>query len=193
MNFPVSFLKQHVKLHGHEKREINSVIAFDAAKQKLHIFGVLQFILRFFFSSSFCSVLCSTFSFPYMIMKSCDHQPKNNNFCGYSFRIMGFLKNRMSLGGAPLTLLCTDRSHFCSVSLSYRIHIFKCTLLHFSSYFWCIFFFLVFVWGINSGWMVTSRLMLATFAFSHLLWFHEFFPSRSVISIFFVHTKECPR
>lgn len=104
-------------------------------QEKLHIFGVSQFILRFFFFV--VGVQCSRFHT--WLWRVAAISRRITIFVAFVFRIMGFLKNRMSWGGAPLTLFCTDRSHFCSVSLSYRIHIFKCTLLHFSSCCWCIF------------------------------------------------------
>lgn len=89
-------------------------------------------------------------------------------------RIMGFLKNRprndggegrkkgnvsrgSSINFAPFR---TDRSHFCSVSLSYRI-------IYFLNALYCISPLLLdfHVRCIFSTWMDTSRFMLAAFAF----------------------------
>lgn len=69
-------------------------------------------------------------------------------------------RKEMSRGGAPLTSFRTDRSHFCSVSLSYRI-------IYFLNALYCISPLLLafHVRRIFSTWMDTSRFMLAAFAF----------------------------
>lgn len=103
------------------EREVSLVIAFDGEKKKIAYFWC--FAIYF-------TIQRWTFSFPCMIMKSCGHQRKNYNFCGF-FRPELWLFSRIecavnregnvSRGSSINFILRTDHSHFCSVSLSYRI------------------------------------------------------------------------